>query len=82
MVLKQQREKIAGKRFTTAEVVSLYSAKVSVSSGEAVNMSFIDSALMVWDGVLKHMPLRKLINAVAFQIASPLSLNYDFPMCM
>lgn len=67
MALKSRQEKLTGKRVTVAEVVSLYNSKVSVSSGEAVTSGFIDSATCIWENVLKHQPLRKLIVAAAFQ---------------
>lgn len=66
--LKSRQEKLTGKRFTVVEVVTLYNSKVSVSSGEAVNQSFMNSATNVWEGLLKHPLLRKMVIAAALQI--------------
>ena len=63
MALKQRQEKLTSKRASVAEVVSLYNAKVTVSSGEAVSTSFVDAATAVWESVLKHGQLRRIIVA-------------------
>ena len=66
MALRQRQEKLTGKRITVSEVVTLYNSKVSVSSGEAVNTGFVDSAMYVWESLLKNPLLRNLVVAVAF----------------
>ena len=63
MALKQRLEKLTSKRASVSEVVSLYNAKVTVSTGEAVSTSFVDAATAVWESVLKHGQLRRIIVA-------------------
>ena len=66
MALKSRQEMSTGKRVTAAEVVNLYNAKVLVSSGEAVTLSFIDSSTCVWEYFLKPPLVMKLIIAAKF----------------
>lgn len=76
MALKSRHEKLTGKRATVLEVVNLYNSKVTVSSGEAVTLSFIDSSTCAWDHILKPLQLRKIIGAAAFQICLSI-LTFD-----
>ena len=72
MALKDMKEKESGRKLSVQDVVSLYNSKVSISSGETVNSGFVDSATVVWETVLKHGPLQKLVVAATLQTASSL----------
>ncbi len=49
MAVKSRQESLSGKKLLNAEVVNLYNSRVKVSSGEAVNLSYIQSATNVWE---------------------------------
>ena len=72
LALKDLKEKESGRKLSVPDVVSLYNSKVLISSGETVNSGFVDSATVVWETVLKHGPLQKLIVAATLQTASSL----------
>ena len=70
MALKDMTEKVDGKRLTVPQVVTLYNDNVSISSGEAVNIGFVDSATVVWETLLRHGPLQQLVVAAVTQITT------------
>ena len=72
MALKEMKELLEGRRLTVPQVVTLYNAKVRVSSGEAVNIGFVDSATVVWETLLRHGPLQQLVVAAVTQITTEL----------
>jgi len=74
MALREMKEQLEGTHLTVPQVVSLYNDKVSISSGEAVNNGFVDSANVVWETVLRHGPLQKLVVAAVAQISTDASM--------
>lgn len=63
MDFKHKQERLTFKQMSVSAVVSMYNAKLPVKAGEAFSASFVDSASVVWETILKHVPLQRLVVA-------------------
>lgn len=57
---KTQQEKALGK-LTAEQVVAEWNKNISISSGEAINLGYVRSALNVWDNLMSRPALRTLL---------------------
>jgi len=64
---KHKQEKITGSRMVVSAVVTAYNSKLIVASPEKVTHGFVDSANVVWEGILRHVALRQLVVAAEEQ---------------
>ena len=60
---KAQQEKIHGKQ-TADQLVQEWNKNLVISSGEAINLGYMRSALNVWDNLMSRPTLRSLLIEV------------------
>lgn len=63
MEFKHKQEKLTGSKMVVSAVVTMHNSHVRVASSEPVSHSFVDSANVAWEAILRHGQLRDIVVA-------------------